>query len=212
MMRPSFVCLLVFNIVAAIAGELPAQKSSAESTARQRFNQVFVKVIVPVTSQTPKQDGPAVESWVAEQLKELGESEYFAVTNWVPVCDGLLADDIVDNDVWDGCLKGKHSFCPVGGDIPERENGRLLVSVVGWTPVGGEANITLPDEPGSRAVGPVRMHAGQEGKRIEIEEGLPYVAVIIAPPPQQGVTTRGDADKVERIGEPEPPITRICKS
>lgn len=182
-MRPSFVCLLLFNMVAAIAGELPAQAPTPESTARQRFNQVFVKVIVPVTSRTPKQDGPAVESWVAEQLKELGEPEYFAVTNWVPVCDGLLEDDIVDNDVWDGRLDGKHPYCPVGGDIPERENGRLLVNVAGWTPVGGEANITLPDEPGSRAVGPVRLLVGKEGKRIKIEEGLPYVAVIIAPPP-----------------------------
>ena len=171
-MRPSFVCLLVFNMVAAIAAELPAQ-ATPESTARQQFNQVFVKVIVPVTPRTPKQDGPVVESWVAEQLKKLGETEYFAVTDWVPVCDGLLADDIVDNDVWDGRLEGNRGYCPVGGDIPERENGRLLVSVGGWTPAGGEANITLLDEPGSRAVGPVRLLVGKEGKRIKIEEGAP---------------------------------------
>ena len=120
MMRPSFVCLLVFNMVAAIAAELAAQAPTPESIARRRFNQVFVKVIVPVTSRTPKQDGPVVESWVAEQLKPLDESEYFAVTDWVPVCDGLLADDIIDNDVWDGCLDSKHSYCHVGGDIPER--------------------------------------------------------------------------------------------
>ena len=194
MRRPSFVCLLVFNMVAAIAAELPAQAPTPESTTRRQFNQVFVKVIVPVTSRTPKQDGPVVESWVAEQLKQLGESEYFAVTDWVPVCDGLLEDDIVDNRVWDGSLDGKSSYCPVGGDIPERKNGRLLVSVGGWTPVGGLANITLPDEPGSRAVGPVRLLVGKEGKRIKIEEGLPYVAVIIAPPPQEGVTSHGDAE------------------
>ena len=194
MRRPSFVCLLVFNMVAAIATELPAQAPTPESTTRRQFNQVFVKVIVPVTSRTPKQDGPAVESWVAEQLKQLGESEYFAVTDWVPVCDGLLEDDIVDNRVWDGNLDGKACYCPVGGDIPERENGRLLVSVAGWTPGGGGANIMLLDEPGNRAVGPVRMLVGNEGKRIKIEEGLPYVAVIIAPPPQEGVTSRGDAE------------------
>ena len=190
MRRPGFVGLLIVNLVAAIAAELPAQGPPPESTARQRFNQVFVKVIVPVTLRTPKQDGPVVESWVAEQLKQLGESEYFAATDWVPVCDGLLADDIVDNDVWDGRLNGNHGYCPVGGDIPERENGRLLVSVAGWTPAGGEANITLSDEPGSRAVGPVRLLVGKEGKRIKIEEGLPYVAVIIAPPPQAVVTSR----------------------
>ena len=61
MRRPSFICLLVFNMVAAIAAELPAQAPTPESTARRRFNQVFVKVIVPVTSRTPKQDGPVIE-------------------------------------------------------------------------------------------------------------------------------------------------------
>ena len=190
MRRPAFVCLLVFNMVAAIAAELPAQAHTPESTARQRFNQVFVKVIVPVTSHTPKQDGPVVESWVAKKLKQLGETEYFAVTDWVPVCDGLLEDDAIDNFVWDGRLDGMGHDCPVGGDIPERKNGRLLVHVGGWG--GGGANITLPDEPGSRAVGPVRLLLGKEGKRIKIEEGLPYVAVIIGPPPQKGVTSHSD--------------------
>ncbi len=191
---PSFVSLLVFSIVAAIAAELPAQAPTSESNSRRRFNQVFVKVIVPVTSRIPKQDGPAVESWVAEQLKQLGESEYFAVTPWVPVCDGLLADDIVDNDVWDGNLDGNRSYCPVGGDIPERGNGRLLVSVGGFTPVGGEAHIRLLDEPGNRAVGPVRLLVGkEEGKRTKIEQGLPYVAVIIAPPPHEGLTSHDDS-------------------
>ena len=195
MRRPSFICLLVFNMVAAIAAELPAQAPTPESTARRRFNQVFVKVIVPVTSRTPKQDGPVVESWVAEQLKQLGESEYFAVTDWVPVCDGLLEDDIVDNDVWDGRLDGKHPYCAVRGDIPERENGRLLVSVAAWLPYGGcEANITLSDEPGNRAVGPVQILVGKERKPVKVEERLPYVAVIIAPPPQEGVTSHGDAE------------------
>lgn len=182
----SVALLLVLYTLTTFADELSAQDPTSASIARKRFNQVFVKVIIPVTERTPKQDGPVVESWVAEPLKELAESEYFAVTNWVPVCDGLLSDDEVDNCVWNGQLVGKKSgnFCPVGGDIPERENGRLLVSVGGWTPVGGEANIRLPDEPGSRALGPVRLLVGKEGKRIKIEEGLPYVAVIIAPPPQ----------------------------
>ncbi len=191
MKRRCFVCLLVFGMVAAIAAELPAQAPTPESRARERFNQVFVKVIVPVTSHTPKQDGPVVESWVAVQLKQLGESEYFAATDWVPVCDGLLEDDLIDNRIR---LNGGLSYCPVGGDIPERENGRLLVCVRGFTPGGGEANIWLPDEPGSRAVGPVRLFVGKhEGKRVKIEEGLPYVAVIIAPPPLQRASTRGIA-------------------
>ena len=199
MSRPSFICLLVFNMVAAITAELPAQSPNPESITRQQFNQVFVKVIVPVTSRTPKQNGPAVESWVAERLKQLGESEYFAVTDWVPVCDGLLEDDIVDNQVWDGRLAGKHPYCDVGGDIPQRKDGRVVVSVGGWTPTGGRARITMPDEPGSRAVSPVRMGVGEEGEgteteeRTKMEKGLPYVAVIIVPPPQKGAKSHVDA-------------------
>ena len=69
------------------------------------------------------------------------------------------------------------------------------MSVGGFTPGGGDANIRLLDEPGSRAVGPVRLGVGkEEGKRIKIEEGLPYVAVIIAPPPQKGVLSH-NSDK-----------------
>jgi len=191
----SFALLLVLLTLTTFASELPAQNPTPASVARQRFNQVFVKVIVPVTERTPKQDGPVVESWITVQLKELGESEYFAVTDWVPVCDGLLADDLIDNDVWDGRLDGNDRYFPVHGDIPERENGRMLVKLAGWLcPFGGEANITLSDEPGCRAVSPVRLSVGKEGKRIKMEEGLPYVAVIIAPPPQLGATSHGDAE------------------
>ena len=202
MSRSSFICLLIFNMVAAVAADLPAQDPKPGSMTRQQFNQVFVKVIVPVTSRTPKHDGPAVESWVADQLKQLGESEYFAVTDWVPVCDGLLEDDIVDNQVWDGRLDGKHPYCDVGGDIPQRKDGRVMVSVGGWTPIGGRVRITMPDEPGSRAVSPVRMGVGgggegegtKIGERTKMEKGLPYVAVIIVPPPQKGAKSHVEAE------------------
>lgn len=180
----SFALLLVLSTLTVFAAERPAQDPTRGSIARRQFNQVFVKVIMPVTARTPKQDGPVVESWVAEQLKQLGESECFAVTNWVPVCDGLLADDVVDNRVWSGRL-GKASFCPVGGDIPERNNGRLLVSVSGWSPAAGyEARVTLADEPGTRAVEPVLYHSPSGEKReVQGEKPMAYVAVLIGPPP-----------------------------
>jgi hypothetical protein len=184
----SFALLLVLYTLTTFSSELPAQNPTPASIARQRFNQVFVKVIMPVTARTPKQDGPVVESWVAKQLKELGESEYFAVTDWVPVCDGLLADDEVDNRVWRGGLVGKNSglFCPVDGDLPERKDGRVLVLVGGWDPGGGhEAKVTLVDEPGTRAVEPVLPYSAR-GKRNAIpgEKPLAYVAVLIGPPPR----------------------------
>lgn len=194
----SFALLLVLYTLTTFASELCAQNPTPASIARQRFNQVFVKVIMPVTARTPKQDGPVVESWVAEQLKELGESEYFAVTDWVPVCDGLLEDDEVDNRVWSGQLVGKKSgnFCPVGGDLPERKDGRVLVLVGGWDPGGGhEAKVTLADEPGTRAVEPV-LHgsARGKGKAIPGEQPLAYVAVLIGPPPRERVTSHSNGE------------------
>ena len=189
----SFALVLVLYTLTTFAPELLGQNPTPASIARQRFNQVFVKVIMPVTARTPKQDGPVVESWVAEQLKELGQSEYFAVTDWVPVCDGLLADDEVDNRVWSGSLVGKNSggFCPVGGDLPERKDGRVLVLVGGWDPGGGhEMKVTLVDEPGIRAVEPVLPYSAR-GKRKAIpgEKPLAYVAVLIGPPPRERVTS-----------------------
>ncbi len=183
-----FALLLVLYSLTTFAAERPSQNPTSASIARQRFNQVFVKVIMPVTERTPKQDGPVVESWVAQQLTQLGGAEYFAVTDWVPVCDGLLSDDEFDNRVWSGQLVGKKSgnFCPVGGDLPERKDGRVLVLVGGWDPGGGhEAKVTLADEPGTRAVEPV-LPSSARGKRKAIpgEKPLAYVAVLIGPPPR----------------------------
>ena len=180
----NFALLLVLHTLTPFVAELPAQDATPESISRRELNQVFVKIIMPVTVRTPKQDGPVVEAWVAEQLKQLGESEYFAVTNWVPVCDGLLSDDEVDNRVWDGSL-GKASFCRVGGDLPERKDGRVLVSVGGWSPRAGyEARVTLADEPGTRAVEPVLYHSPSGEKRqVQGEKPMAYVAILIGPPP-----------------------------
>jgi len=192
----SLALLLVLYTLTTFASELPAQNPTPDSTARQRFNQVFVKVIMPVTARTPEQDGPVVEAWVAEQVKGLGESEYFAVTDWVPVCDALLEDDEVDNCVWSGRLAGKKAalFCPVGGDLPERKDGRVLVLVGGWYPGGGhEAKVTLVDEPGVRTVEPVLpSFARKKRKAIPAQKPLAYVAVLIGPPPRESVTSHSN--------------------
>lgn len=198
MKRPVFAGLLTLWVFAGTVAESSAQSSAPTPSARKSFNQVFVKVIVPVTESAPKQKGPVVESWVGEQLEKFGEPEYFAVTDWVPVCDGLLEDDIVDNAVWAGRPIGEHSYFPVSGDIPARDNGRVLVRTTGWLcPLGGESNITLPDEPGSRAVAPVRLLVGKKGKRTKMEHGLPYVAVIVTPPPLRHASPIAAAESSE---------------
>ena len=193
MKRTGYIALLVFSMFFAATWEALAQDPPAEPTTRRHFNQVFVKIIVPYSSRGPTQDGRVVESWIAEELKKRGKTDFFAVTDWVPVCDGLLSDDVVDNRVWVGGRINKIHYCPVGGDIPQRKDGHLLVNVGGWLPVPGcGANITLPDQPGSRAVGPVQFLAGENGEPLELEERLPYVAVIITPPPLGTVASPSD--------------------
>ncbi|MBL8808896.1 MAG: hypothetical protein JNM43_01865 [Planctomycetaceae bacterium] len=197
-----FALLLILNAVTA--SELLAQTPTRGAIARQQFNQVFVKVIVPVTERTPKQDGPVVESWVSKQLKEAGQSEYFAVTNWVPVCDGLLADDDVNNDIWNGKLFGRRTgnFCPVGGDLPERKDGRVVVLANGWDPGGGhEARVELLDEPGTRTVEPVLpSNARKDRTRTEGVKPIAYVAILIGPPPSASIASQINVKSTEQKG------------
>ncbi|MFO0819385.1 MAG: hypothetical protein U1A77_15670 [Pirellulales bacterium] len=194
--------LLVMCTLTTFAAELFAQNPTPAAIARQRFNQVSVKVIMPVTETTPKQEGPAIESWVSEQLKALGEPECFAVTDWVTICDGLLSDDDVTNHVWNGHLVGEAAgrFCPVCGDLPERKDGRVSVLATGFDPGGVHAaRITLVDEPGTRAVTPVLPYSAG-GKRQANSGGKPlaYIAVLIGPPPRKRVASHGAESTTSR--------------
>ena len=67
-----FALLLAIYTFTPFVTELPAQDATPNSIARRKFNQVFVKVIMPVTARTPKQDGPAVESWADRVAAENG--------------------------------------------------------------------------------------------------------------------------------------------
>lgn len=118
-------------------------------------------------------DRPVVESWIADNLKMRGQAKFTAVTGWVPL--GL--SPIEATDVWDGGKLDDVLYCPVGADIPERAEGRIKVLLIGWTPGGADATVSLADEPGSRAIAPV--------ERAKSEQGQPYVAVLIGPPSEK---------------------------
>jgi hypothetical protein len=134
-----------------------------------------------------------VESWIAEQLKKRGQSKFTAATAWVP----LTLEKFESTPVWDGGNLGdKQSvhYCPVHGRITERADGRIKVLLDGWAPVAGYgATVSLTDEPGSRAIAAV--------EREKMEQGLPYVAVVIGPPPEPDLRAAGAAEEKESTGE-----------
>jgi hypothetical protein len=130
-----------------------------------KSNQVYVKIILPIDPAARDKDRPVVESWIAEQLKKRGQSKFTAATAWVPLDEGTR--------VWDG----KQWGCSVNGDTPERADGRIKVLLDGWSPDYAKVVVTLMDEPGSREIAAV-----EEAKK---EKGMPYVAVLIGPPPEK---------------------------
>ncbi|MEM8733891.1 MAG: hypothetical protein AAGG44_06710, partial [Planctomycetota bacterium] len=168
--------------VATLGSPLVADDSPSKLLSERTNNHVFVKVLIPTTKGKVEQKGPRIESWIKEAVKQCGQ-EYRAVTDWVPVQDALLSGADEQGVVWDGRLPSKRQYCPVSGDVPKRGNDRVQVSLSGWYPFAGcAANITLPDEPGSRAIGVVEIPKGKAENPHRLDEPLPCVAVIIAPP------------------------------
>lgn len=137
-----------------------------------QFNQVYVKIIMPTAPADRDKNRPVVESWIAEDLKKLGQAKFSAVTEWVP----LDLSPLEATSVWDGRL-GDKSYCPVHADIPERAEGRIKVLLIGWHPGGGTVTASLTDEPGSRTITKV--------EELKTEQGMPYVAILIGPPPEK---------------------------
>jgi hypothetical protein len=65
----------------------------------------------------------------------------------------------------------------VAGQIAERADGRIKVLLDGWGPDLVRVTVSLKDEPGSRAIAAV--------EEAKTEQGLPYVPVLIGPPPEK---------------------------
>lgn len=172
MTRLYLASIAVFSTLTLVPYAVKGLEPASKETAQPPSNPVYVKIILPIDPADRDQDRPVVESWIAEDLKKLGQAKFTAVTGWVP----LDLSPFTGTSVWSGNL-GKRSYCPVGAQIPERGEGRIQVLLRGWHPGGAEVTASLTDEPGSRAIAAV--------KGMKTEQGLPYVAVLIGPPPEK---------------------------
>jgi hypothetical protein len=174
MTRLFLASIAVVSALAVVPYAVEAQKPTPKKDALPKSNQVYVKIIWPTDPATRDKDRPVVESWIADQLKKRGQARFTAATAWVPLADKRHETTWV----WDGNLDGKSCACPVAGHVAERAAGRIKALVDGWSPVAGVgATVSLTDEPGSRAIAPV--------EDAKTEQGLPYVAVLIGPPPEK---------------------------
>jgi hypothetical protein len=164
---------LIVSTLTLVPCAVKAQEPTSKESAQPQSNQVYVKIIMPTESADRDKDRPVVESWIAEELRKLGQVEFTAVTGWVP----LDLSPLEATHVWDGGKRGDVLYCPVGADIPDRAKGRIKVLLVGWSPGGARTIASLTDEPGSRAVATVEA--------MKSEKGMPCVAVLIGPPAEK---------------------------
>ncbi|HYV36407.1 MAG TPA: hypothetical protein VE988_11920, partial [Gemmataceae bacterium] len=80
--------------------------------------------------------------------------------------------------------------------IVERADGRIKVRLDGWVPKPYGVTVSLTDEPGSREIAAVT--------RFKTEQGLPYVAVLIGPPPEKPAAPQNEVKSDRR------PHIRFC--
>ena len=173
MTRLFLASIAVVSALAGVPYAVEAQKPTPKKGALAKSNQVYVKIILPIDPATRGKDQPVVESWIAEQIKKRGQSKFTAATGWVPL--DVKGEEATS--VWDGRLDEKHCNCPVFADIPQRADGRIKILLKGWSPGYAEVTVLLTDEPGSREIAAV--------EQAKTEQGLPYVAVLIGPPPEK---------------------------
>jgi hypothetical protein len=167
MTRLFLASIAVVSALAVVPYAVEAQKATPQKGALPKSNQVYVKIILPGDL---AKDRPVVESWIAEHLKKRGQSKFTAATAWVPLAgkgeESARVPITVDGEPWG---------CPTNGYITERADGRIKILLWGWGPGGAKVTVSLKDEPGSRAIAAV--------EELKDDSGLPYVAVLIGPPP-----------------------------
>jgi hypothetical protein len=166
----------VVSALAMFPFAVEAQKPTPKKDALPKSNQVYVKIIMPFEPAKRDKDQLVVESWIAEHIMKRGQSKFTAATAWVPLTDKEEYMGRRFTRVWNGTLDGEYWGCPTTGQIVERADGRIKVLLWGWGPGGDQEFVSLTDEPGSRAVA--------AAKHPKKKDGVPYVAVLIGPPPE----------------------------
>jgi hypothetical protein len=159
-------------VVGALAVVPHAEEAPKATPKKGALNQVYVKVILPIDPAARAKDQPVVESWIAEQLKKRGQTKFTAATGWVPLA--VKGEESTQLNI---TLDGEPWGCPTTGRIVERADGRIKVLLWGWGPGGNKVTVSLPDEPGSRAIAAV--------DELKDDSGMPYAAVLIGPPPDR---------------------------
>jgi hypothetical protein len=119
---------------------------------------------------------PPVESWIARKLRNRGETELRAVTQWVR----LSEEGEKEAHIWSATVDGKGWGCPVGGRVIRRTaDGKVKVRLPGWSPVGAEIKGgVLSAETGSRRIAVVDTGGVDQSGRA-------YVALFVGPPPAE---------------------------
>ena len=158
--------------LAVVPNTLEAQKPMPKKESLPKSNQVYVKIILPTDPPTGLKDRLIVETWIASQLKERGQTKFTAATGWIPLVEKCLEP----TSLWDGRLGNKTWGCPVDVDITDRMNGRIKIIFDGWRPVNTRLTVSLQDEAGSQAIAPV--------EQFKTDLGMPFVAVLIGPRPE----------------------------
>jgi hypothetical protein len=165
------ISIILVSLLAMVHHIVEAQAPKEDTLPKS--NRVYVKIIWPSDPATRDKDQPIVESWIAEQLMKRAQTKFTAATAWVPLAD--KAEE--STPVWNATLDGRACGCPVAGQIARRADGRIEVRLDGWRPVYTPVTVSLTDEPGGRAIAAV--------EKAKTEQGLPYVAVLIGPPPEK---------------------------
>jgi hypothetical protein len=180
MTRLFLASIAVLSALAVVPYAMKAQEPPPKKGALPKSNRVYVKIIWPSDAAARDKDRPVVESWIAEQLKKRGQSKFTAATAWVP----LAVKEEESTPVWNGNLINRNGVCPVAGHIVERADGRIKVRLDGWVPKPYGVTVSLTDEPGSREIAAVAWP--------KTERGMPYVAVLIGPPPEKPAAPTDD--------------------